>query len=79
LHTSETVPARSDPVSGNPETSFCFIITVDMGKGRNHGSVKTPDSPIRGGIRRYGWCIMVRTMMLRGCDRKIEPLPGTGG
>ncbi len=79
LHTRETVPAGSDPVSGNSETSFCFITIGDVGTGRNHGSVKAPDSPIREGIRRYGWCIMVRTMMTRACDRKIDTLPGIGG
>lgn len=64
LHTCETIPAGSDPVSGKSETSFCFISTEDVGKGQNHGDHRVSDSPTRAGYRRYGWCIMFRTMMI---------------
>jgi len=39
LHTGETVPAGSDPVSGKEETAFCFTSTAAEGTGRNHGAV----------------------------------------
>jgi hypothetical protein len=83
LHMCETIPAGSDPVSGKSETSFCFISIDDRETGRNHGVDRVPESSTRAGNRRYGWCIMFRTMMIDAYGGKIiflrhcEEPPGT--
>jgi hypothetical protein len=51
LHTGETVPAGSDPVSGKSGTSFCFILPDDGKTGRNHGVRQGSGIPDTGRLR----------------------------
>ena len=79
LHTGETVPGGSDPVSGKSETSFCFVSTAAGGTERNHKAVAARAPSSGTGTRRYGWCIIPCVMMIDAYGRNLLDMARVGG